>query len=146
MVPRARIELDANTFRQIGSQHPRVALALAMLSRNDAFGSYAKVYLRDVDITLSDVESYINLPAGSPPISPEEVRRLQASPVIPERELVIYEVTVIVGDDPDNRLIRLRVLQRGKSDPALDTLEIDLREVQLENEQKKLKPNGWRIK
>ncbi len=143
---RATIQLDANTLRQIGALHPRIALALAMLNRNDAFGTYAKVYLRDKEITLSDVESYLNLPASSLAISPEETHRLQSSPIIPEQALVIYEVKIIVGDDPDNRLIRLLVLQRGKGDPALDTLEIDLRQIQMDNEQKRWKPTGWRVK
>lgn len=141
-----KVELDANTIKQISAVHPRFALALAMLSKNDALNSYAKVYLRAVNITAADVEEYLNRTPRSSPPSFEEMRQLQATSVTPVAELVIYEVMPAQADDSTTGIIMLRVVQGAPGDAALDSLEVDLNQTQSGLNQKKWKATGWRVR
>lgn len=141
-----KVEIEANTIKQISVAHPRFALALALLSKNDALGSYAKVYLRATNITPADVEEYLSrMPKSSAP-SLEEIRQRQAAPVTPMTELVIYEVRLTQADDLKTAIIKLHVVQGAVGDPALDSLEIDLSQTQSVTEQKKWKATGWRVR
>jgi hypothetical protein len=141
-----KVELDANTIKQISAVHPRFALALAMLSKNDALNSYAKVYLRAVNITPANVEEYLSRASNPAPLSLEEMRQLQATPVTPEAELVIYEVRPAQADDSTTGTIMLRVVQGAPGDAALDSLEVDLSQTQSGLNQKKWKATGWRVR
>jgi hypothetical protein len=141
-----KVELEANTIRQIGAVHPRFALALAMLSRNEDFSDYAKIYLRAVNVTQTDVERYLNRETEPSPLSPEEIRRIQSTPAVPETELVIYEVRLVRADDATRGSISLRVLQGAAGDSALNSLEIDLSQIQSGDNQKQWKAIGWRVR
>jgi hypothetical protein len=143
---KGKVELDADIIRQISAVHPRFAMALALLSKNEDFSDYAKVYLRAVNITPADVEAYLNRNSKSSPLSMEEIRQLQSAPVTPETELIIYEINFTQADDSTKGTLRLRVVQGATGDPALNLLEIDLTQTPSGTNQQRWKATGWQAR
>jgi hypothetical protein len=141
-----RVELDASTIKQVSAVHPRFALALAMLSRNEVQVGYARVYFRASNLTSADVEEYLNRAPTAVATSYEDVRRLQNAPVTPETDLVIYEVRLTQGEDSATAAIKLRVIQGAADDPALESLDLDLVQSASGVSQKSWKAAGWRVK
>lgn len=143
--PAEKVELDANIIRQISATHPRFALALALLSRNEDFTDYAKIYQRAGNVTQADVEEFLNGKPKSAPLSLEEIRRLPSTPVVPETELVIYEVRFRRADDTNRGTISLRVLQGAAGALPFTSLEIELSQGPSGTNQKKWKATGWSV-